>query len=234
MMWEMNSMDNNVLELKLPPLNDWFTDISDTSLFLKKLKYGKKVVVSAENLCFIEPGGMLLLTLICSVIYNKTSNTVKLINISHTVKLYLERMDFFKYDFVDNEIIYEGEKWLRDHKTNSLVELSYLTSPYPSMTEVLNRLKDILYIWIFNKDNEDEEVICSHIISIIMEICNNSFEHSIIKKDTLVVCGSCFFLAQVYNPQNIKEVVIAIGDTGIGIRKSLEKNMSGYLKMMHK
>jgi hypothetical protein len=207
------------IKIKIPEINNWFSDFTQIMWHINKLQNTERIELDLEDVKFIEPGGVLILTLICNQIYNITENQVKLINVNNGIVSYLERINFFQYKFVQKPRIPLFEQWSRNSSSMLLLELTYLNSPFPQLTQILGRLNDILIKWIYK--NKDDPA-CSNIITIISEICNNSFEHSILRTSATKMYGPCFLFAQVYSKGHTNEVDIAVGDLGIGIRKSLE------------
>ncbi|NLI13807.1 hypothetical protein [Pelotomaculum propionicicum] len=172
-----------------------------------------------SNITFIKPGGAILLLLMCKQVWGKTLCKVRLDNLRFNVQSYLNRIDFFKNDFVyTNDRLSLWSKFGRNDRSLSVIEITRILNPM-DVAKFRETAKTITNKW-FPGDNLKPER--EKFSTMIMEICNNSLEHSTGSEEM----GECYGLLQVYSHSEKPEISVSIGDLGIGIRTHLKKKYS--------
>jgi len=195
------------------------------SLESKSIKKGKQVIIDFENVTFIIPFCLLGLLAFIKSTFEITQKKVKLINISSdkTIYQYMERVDFFKYtkkyctiigDYTDVKL------WERDNeakKVHGIIEVE--KDPNKSAKKVAliiddlqNRYKHILDFFSTNHKN------ANIFFTILSEITANIPDHS---------NSNGYLLIQRWESQAKGKIFtsLSIIDTGIGIRRSLQKQI---------
>lgn len=218
-MLEICNLNNDNVEISIPDLNGWIEKMDTVYWRVSKLRDGQFVNLNLSNIKFFRPSGVILLLLICIDIFGKTNNTVMLIGLDDNVLAYLERVGFLEYDFIKLDLSLPW--WKRfpriSAKSLSIIEITQIGSS-ADVADFAERVNEILNVWYPGKDRE---LYRGNVNTIIMEICNNSIDHS---SEIEGNYGECFCMLQKYTHRNrIVEVSLSIGDLGIGIREHLTK-----------
>lgn len=201
--------------INLPNLNEWKEKMDGICWRINKLRLGDHVTLNMTKIMFIKPQGTIMLLLICNRIWNITGAKVKITKINPAVQSYLERADFFNYSFVYTENkISLWNMFNRNTNSLSIIEITHIKSPNDS-ANLKRRVQSILETWFPDRISAQ---YCSRVSTMISEICNNSLEHSKGYTDM----GECYFVLQRYTHAGKPEIVIAIGDIGVGIRHHLK------------
>lgn len=167
-----------------------------------------------SNISFIEPYSMLGLLILGRNYLRNTGTKLKMIQIPLNIHQYLARMDFFRkniFDVIDNL----DEKYFLKRSSFSRRVIEVIDIPGKEresvkiITNVITlfrkRAQHILKYWITNHN------IVDYFVTVISEICQNVFEHSL---------DSGFISMQTYSSGNEHIVRLVISDSGIGIRAS--------------
>lgn len=187
--------------------------------YARKIKNDEQYELNFEEIKFMRPECVILLLAISKMLYNQTGCTVKWENLTQEAKSYLERINISQIEFI--QVPPPEHKWFRSPKPSmGLSELQRIDD-VSELTYLMNRTTEILTQWF--PERAESSTFCSDASTIIMEIVNNSIEHSVIDFNTCP--GQCYFTIQKYQAHNNRPtVVIAFGDLGIGIKSSLQRN----------
>jgi len=179
----------------------------------------KQGLIDLRNVSFIDPCGMVgLLEVGEFLIKSKNKKSTVLLPTSEEVLRYLERMDFFKYAIRYFELEPAkpelSDKYLRSSYTDVLLEITPIERS-DDIHFIAGKVKQRAYTILARHLHYDERAINGFIVA-LSEVCQNILEHS---KET------GFVGIQKYHFQNINRnvVKIAVMDTGIGFKKSLEE-----------
>lgn len=204
------------MEIVFPNVNDWFQKIDGLCWRLQKMCKGQRVFLNLHKINFIKPGGGVMLVLTCLAIWNRTGNVVTLTNVRPDLLAYLQRMNFFDYDFVQTNCGLSLWRRFRGvHRSDRLIEITRVQNPR-DVADFRNNAQSILEHWFPDKGMKSDRAKFS---TAIMELCNNSLEHST-GTDQL---GECFAVLQVYSYQGRPEISVSIGDIGIGVKSHLKR-----------
>ena len=195
-------------------MNSINTNIDGILRQVNRIDHPEEVALDFRDISVLRPEGTILCIILSKAIFDRINIPVKWINISRQCYTYLERIDIRNIKFIR---ISQPLAFFRlPHSaivSNRLIEIHTLQS-YSECGSVADRTKTLLERWFPEATNR---VMINAVSTMILEIGNNSIEHSGNDGD-----GSCFFTLQVYLPDlKPAEIVIAIGDAGIGIRSSL-------------
>lgn len=207
-----------VNSIALSGLNDWKYKIDGICWRIEKLSNGNEVTLDIDKISFIKPQGTIMLLLICKAIWDKTSVKVKIDNINPSVHAYLDRVNFFEFPFLftDNKLSW-WSKYTRNPSSTSVIEITRISSAIES-ANYKNKIKNILETWFPDRKNSK---YCDEVSTMVSEICNNSLEHSLGTGDI----GECYCQLQKFTTKHgAPEIVIAIGDVGVGIRQHLQNS----------
>lgn len=211
----------DTIDIKITDLNCWIDKMDSVFWQISKLKNGQSVDINLKNISFIRPSGVILLLLICKEIFDKTRNVISITGLNESVVAYLERVGFLEYDFVNISLNIPWWKRLtKSAKSYSVIEISEMSS-YNDVANFAEKANEIFIEWFPGKKYE---IYRANVNTIIMEICNNSIDHS---SGCEGINGKCYCMLQRYNHlyslQNRVEICLSIGDLGIGIRDHLRK-----------
>ena len=186
--------------------------------------------IDMSQILFIEPYSMLSVLLMGKNHIIKTGNKVKLINVPIAIHQYLERMDFISKGIFDLDIPLNPKlKLKRSLKSAKLLEIYEIPNKERESIKSINlvisefrkKASHILKYWI-------SESIVDYFITVISELCQNIFEHSM---------DSGYISMQTYTVGKQNTFCLAICDSGIGIQESLknkidqkENNSADYIK----
>jgi hypothetical protein len=201
--------------LVFPHVNTWGHSIDDLCHCFNELTVGQKIAISLEYTPFLTPPGVMMLTLTTLHISSRTNTPVRICNINQSLLSYLERVDFFNYDFVyTEETLHWWDRLARSSDSNKVIEIKRLQRPQ-EISSVVARSRDILMAWFRDAIYQEYR---DNVANVLMEICGNSIEHSQMPGED----RECFFMLQMYSQGQIG-ISISIGDIGMGIRKHLEQ-----------
>ena len=186
--------------------------------------------IDMSQIVFIEPYSMLSVLLLGKNYLIKTGNKIKLVNIPINIHQYLERMDFISKEIFDLDIPLNPKlKLKRSLKSAKLLEIYEIPNKERESIKSINlvisefrkKASYILKYWI-------SDSIVDYFITVISELCQNIFEHSM---------NSGYISMQTYSVGNKNTFCLAICDSGIGIKESLknkieekENNSADYIK----
>jgi len=179
---------------------------------------GDKSDISLDlgGVSFIEPYSMIGLLLLGRNQIRNSGNKISLNNVPLQIHQYLSRMDFLSTGIFDvtDEV---NEKMLlkRSSFSKSVLEIIEIPGKEKQSIKIINdiihtfrsRAKFILKYW-FNA------TIVDYFITVISELCQNIFEHSL---------DSGYLVMQSYQMSNEKVVRLVIADSGVGIPNSFKK-----------
>lgn len=178
---------------------------------------GETVVLDLRSVEFVEPAGLTGLAALLEHL-NPRAKQVHLALSGRDVPAYLERMNFFKLfgESIETNVDVGRLEERRRKNPGTLQELINFHSE-GEIPGIINRISEIL-------ENQDYRVReRAAICATLSEICANAVEHS---------ASSFGAYAAVQAYQRIisgrrsrgEEVIVAIADGGIGIRRTLQKN----------
>lgn len=199
-------------------INEPFANMDNLYWRLSRLTPKERLVLDLTRLKFIKPIAAISLLLAAKQAFELTDEKVQIINAHGDLLPYLERINFFQYDFVyTKQSPSFWNSWNRSKSSLSVLEIVKLNNP-SDVFVFIERVEKILETWFSDKSLK---IYRDSIIKAIIEICNNSIEHS-----KLGYCeveyGECFCMLQKYTRSNNPEISISIGDLGIGIRAHLK------------
>lgn len=204
-------------------INKWAKQLDDIFWNLERLKKGTKVIFDMKNVKFIRPQGAIMFMLLTKKIYEITGNRVELSYLAPDVGLYIERLDFLKYNYISlNKSLWYWKLFKRNDASNTIVEITHVKSPKDT-GNFKKRVLEILNTWYPERKSTQ---FSNMVATMVEEICNNSIEHSTGNPD---VFGECFCTLQKYTSSGKPKIVIAIGDTGIGIKQHLNLKHKSWL-----
>jgi len=209
-----------------PPLNTWTQKTDELFEALSDLNFGQELTISLQYISFLMPAGVIMLLLIALEGSKITKSAVKIADINKSVLSYLDRIDFFKFKFVYTlEELPWWQKLKRSNNSRRVIELTRLECPR-EISSVIAKTRSILKEWFPDSIYDD---YCDSVTNILMEICGNSIEHSVLQGEV----SECYYILQLYEQGEIG-ISISIGDIGIGIRKhitqmhNIEKKFDSY------
>lgn len=165
-----------------------------------------------HNILYLNPQAIIMLFILCKRIKNKTSYPVFLDNLTPQVYGYLRRINFFEYD-----LAYSADEQYMDYGKNpqstNLIELTKVNSLMQ-----INKLGDWFYSsfehWF---PDQSQSMYRQLSFEAINELISNSVEHSSFDSN-----GEGYFVLQKYVDSAGKaNVIMSVGDYGIGIRNHL-------------
>lgn len=178
--------------------------------------------IDMSRISFIEPYSMVSFAILGREYLRNTGKKLILVNIPLNINQYLYRMDFFKtgiFEIIDK---LDPKYFLkRSPLSKSVIEMTDIPGKERESIRVISdvistfrkRADHILKYWLFSS-------IVDYFVTVISEICQNIFEHSI---------DSGFLAMQTYSLNSDHVVRLVISDSGIGIRESFtgKKDISG-------
>ena len=171
--------------------------------------------LNLSRITLIEPYSMLSLLLIGKSYLRKSGTKLKLTGIPINIHQYLHRMDFFKAGvFEVSERLNEKLLLKRSSFSKRVLEITEIPNKERESVQVISgivgvfrkRAEHILKYWL-------SERIVDYFVTVISEICQNIYEHSL---------DSGYLAMQTYSVGKENIVRLCIGDQGIGIVKSFE------------
>lgn len=168
-----------------------------------------------SRISFIEPYSMLGLLLLGRNYLRSTGERLCLLDIPVNIHQYLARMDFFEKG-VFSLLHKLDEKYFlrRSSFSKRVIEITDIPNKERESVKVISdivylfrkRAGNILKYWFSN-------TIVDYFVTVISEICQNVFEHSL---------DSGYLTIQTYSVGKEHIVRFVISDSGIGIRRSFE------------
>ena len=207
-------MTNNrlILENKLKDPYNFEDILIEKDYILNEIKE-----LDLSRITFIEPYSMVSLLLLGRNYLRSKGEKLKLINIPINIHQYLTRMDFLKIGIFELEKKLD-EKYLLKRSSFSKRVIEVIEIPgkeresVKAITEIIalfrRRASFILKHWISDK-------IIDYFVTVIAELCQNIFEHSL---------DTGYISMQTYSMGRENIVRLVISDSGIGIPRSFEKN----------
>jgi len=179
---------------------------------LRNIQAGHELRLDMGAVRWTHPSGIIGLAAFCRYASQFTGERVCILGCQPNVLAYLMRVDFFEtcrdWAYTTDHVPPEIEL-SRSVASTNLLELEAIHSP-EDVRRTANRTHGILQAWLDYGSSEQNDLI-----SILSEMCDNICEPS---QDFGHVA-----IQRYYRPSlGHAEVRIAIGDMGIGIRKSLE------------
>ncbi|MBN1495268.1 MAG: sensor histidine kinase [Spirochaetes bacterium] len=183
--------------------------------------YGRSTALDLSRISFIEPYSMLSLLLIGRNYLRKSGNKLRLTGIPINIHQYLHRMDFFKSGvFEVPERLNEKLLLKRSSFSKRVLEIIEIPNKERESVRVISgiiglfrkRAEHILKYWF-------SERITDYFVTLISEICQNIYEHSL---------DSGYLAMQTYSVGKENIVRLSISDSGIGIVKSFENSGIKY------
>ena len=199
------------MDIKIPKYNN--LDCNWDNL-LRTIHKSGDIRIDLSSFTFLRPEIVIMLIVLSQKIHQLSSQPVEWINLTPDVHSYLERLDVNHVPFINIPPVKTKFIWNRaKNQSNNLMELKTINNT----NELVNTIKHIKDILSKHFPEKISSGFCKVLPSLISEIVGNSLEHS--EKNHK---GKCYFLAQKYEGKGGKNVVIAFGDCGIGIRGSLQ------------
>lgn len=201
-----------------PKFNEPFANMDNLYWRLSRLNPEEKLTLDLRSLKFLRPIAVIGLLLAAKQAFDLTGERVRIINLTGEILPYLERMNFF-----ENKFIYTTESssfwgtWNKSSNSLSVLEIVKLKSP-SDVFDLKERVEKILEAWFVGKTLQTYR---DSAVKAIVEICNNSIEHSKLGYYE-VEYGECYCMLQKYTQGNHPAISIAIGDMGVGIRAHLK------------
>ncbi|GAB6171980.1 hypothetical protein JCM15765_14580 [Paradesulfitobacterium aromaticivorans] len=201
-----------------PKFNDPFANMDNLYWRLSRLKYGEKLTLDLRNHKFLRPIAVIGLLLAAKQAFTLTGERVRIINLTGEIFPYFERIDFFENEFIyTTESLSFWNPWGRS--SNSLSVLGIVKIENPSdVFNLKERVEKILEAWFTGKILQPYR---DSAVKAIVEICNNSIEHSRLGYYEIEY-GECYCMLQKYTQNNHPAISVAIGDLGVGIRAHLK------------
>ncbi|MBN2158852.1 MAG: sensor histidine kinase [Spirochaetes bacterium] len=183
--------------------------------------------LDCSRITFIEPYSMLSLLLLGRNYLRKSGNKLRLWNIPLNIHQYLHRMDFLKMGvFEITGALNEKMLLKRSSFSNRVIEITEIPNKERESVKVIatvasvfrKRAQHILKHWL------SSDRIIDYFVTVISEICQNIYEHSL---------DSGYLAMQTYSVGRQNIVRLSIADSGIGIVKSFENNTVAYDSHAH-
>ena len=201
-----------------PNVNEPFANMDNLYWRLSRISAEDKLIFDFSSIKFLKPIAVICLLLAAKQAFEISGERVRVININGELFPYLERINFFQNEFVyTTESLPFWKVWNRSDRSVSVLEIVRLENPY-HVFNLKEQVEKILEVWFVGKPLQTYR---DSAIKAIVEICNNSIEHSRLGYSE-VEYGECYFLLQKYTHNNSPEIAIAIGDLGVGIRAHLK------------
>lgn len=178
-----------------------------------------------DAVSFVQPYGIIGLVLSARLLSERSGQPVTLRNIRTDIHQYLQRMNIIHvagpWLKVSGEL---GDEWTRNPSTQNLLELT-LVRNRNDVLNIVDRTENVFARWLVVSNLRE-------LLTAVSELCTNIYEHS---QDS----NGCI-LIQKYALQlsNQVKVILAVGDTGVGIRGSLSMRFAqhglGPMQFLHK
>lgn len=213
----MSALKEVVIEIS-PNVNEQFANMDNLYWRLSRLCPDEKLAFDVSGLKFIRPIAVISLLLAAKQAFELNRQRVRMFNLNEEVLKYLERINFFESEFVyTTESLPFWKKWNRSENSLTVLEIARLQNP-SNVFNLKEKVENILEAWFTGKDLKTYR---ESAVKAIVEICNNSIEHSRLNFYE-VEYGECYCILQKYTRNSGSEIAIAIGDLGVGIRAHLK------------
>lgn len=213
----MSNFEKLVTEIS-PILNVPLANMDNLYWRLSRLNIGEKLTLDLSSIKFLKPIAVIGLLLASKQAFETTGERVLISNLNEEVLQYLERINFFLNEFVyTTESLPFWKVWKRSGGSVSVLEIVKLEDP-SDVFNLKERVEIILEAWFSSKALQTYR---DSAVKAIVEICNNSIEHSRLGYHE-VEYGECYCVLQKYTHLKNPEISIAIGDLGVGIRAHLK------------
>lgn len=162
---------------------------------------------------FVEPYSMVSLLLLGRNRIRSTGEKAVLVNIPVNIHQYLVRMDFFKHGIFEAREPLSDKFYLKKNPVSSrVVEITGIPNKERENVKVISNV-----ISVFRKragvilKNHLSDNIVDLFVTVISELCQNIFEHSL---------DTGFITMQTYSTGRENIVRLVISDSGIGMKES--------------
>lgn len=204
----MEQKETSIIDLPSPDLL-WINKADRLAWRLNKLEPGDNIALNIQNKDWIEPIDMVLLALCTLIIHEKTQNQVVIKGLLPHVERYLATMGF--HDLVKDacsnlQLRQPMFNFFTTNKSVSITKLNALEDILP----FVNNVKSVLDRAFPNRRMQNYK---DKVSTVVLEACSNGVEHS---------TRPTYGVVQVYSHKGENEVRIAIGDTGMGIKRHLQ------------
>ncbi len=178
---------------------------------------GDPVVLDLRSVEFVEPAGLCGLAALLEYVIPRSEEVVLLLA-GYNVPAYLERMDFFRLfgDRVRTNIDVAPLEERRRHNPGTLQELVNFHDE-GEIPAIIERISEILE----NQGYLLKERVA--ICSILSEICANAAEHGASSFGAYAAVQAYHHIVSGARRRG-EEVLVAIADGGVGVRKTLSRN----------
>ncbi len=167
--------------------------------------------IDLSKIKFINPYCAVNLLLLGKNYLKKTGGKISLINLSPEISSYLERMDFVKRNIFSIETT-ASNKLSRSGMSKSIIEITDIpgkeresVKAITNVVALFRKRAEFIFKSSFSENNTD------NFITVISEMCQNIFEHSL---------DSGYVALQTYKTAKGPVVHLVVADSGIGIEGS--------------
>jgi anti-anti-sigma regulatory factor/anti-sigma regulatory factor (Ser/Thr protein kinase) len=179
----------------------------------------ERCVLDLRQVSFINPFGAVNLLLLGRNFIRKTGSRIILRGLRPDIHAYLERMDFLKAGIFVLEDA-EAPKLSRSRASTSLIEIIEIPAKEGASVRAIAGVVSLFRKrapQIFKSAMSEERV--DSFVTVISEICQNVFEHSM---------DSGFVAVQTYRTAKGPVVHLVVADSGIGIEGSFARSGKDY------
>ena len=186
--------------------------IDNTLLQLSTIEHGTQVSLDFSSIDYLRPDTLIQCLVVSKKITSLSGQKVRWIGLRGGAAAYLEKINISKVDFVEVFLPFWRSKSQAD-----VMPLELVSTPQ-ELSKVISNTKDYLTKWFPEKTKDN--TFCRDVSTMVMEIVNNSLDHSEIGTNNNPLC---YYTMQKENPKagDNSRVIIAFGDAGIGIKQSL-------------
>ncbi|SFM23865.1 ATP-binding protein [Pelosinus propionicus] len=202
------SLGNNTITVT--NLSDW-REIDILWHTSDRIEAGNICTLDMCNISSLNPQAIVMLFMLCRKIKTHSSSGVVLDNLTPQIDGYLRRVNFFDYEVATSKG--NSIEFSKNPLSKNLLELTRVDSLMQ-----INKLGDWFYDnfehWFPDKLQSMYRQLSFEAIN---ELCSNSVEHSKLEGN-----GEGYFVLQKYwDFDNKTNVIMSVGDYGIGIRNHL-------------
>jgi anti-sigma regulatory factor (Ser/Thr protein kinase) len=183
----------------------------------QKIYETKANTLDLSRISFIEPYSMLNLLLLGRNYLRASGEKLKITNVPLPIHQYLIRMDFDQKGVFDfSKELADKDKLKRSSISKRVIEIIDIPNKERESVKIISnvislfreRASFILKYWLSDQ-------IINYFVTVISEICQNVFEHSL---------DSGYLTIQTYNIGKEHHVRMTIADSGIGIEGSFQNS----------
>ena len=197
---------------------------SNGDRYLKQLsavKSGERVTIDFSQVEYLRPGAVIQLIVLSKMFFEKSGEKVVWSGIPKDRAFYLRRLQIEQVEFIS--VMMPPMLWAYTRRDNeTVIPLEKITNR-PQLGCATAQAMDHLREW-FPEESDD---FCRDAANIVMEIVNNSLDHSERCEGNSPLCYYTIQKYQPHYPIGSKcykpRVIIAFGDAGIGMRESLNR-----------